>query len=423
MMPSVTRILITSMHYAPGAAGPGANVARIAEHLASRGYRVTVAAGLPLHPSFRAFAPYDGRPLREVRRGVLVRRVRHAIPRGGSVAGRVAADASFFARGLSALQAPRPDAVLGFAPSVSSAMLARAAASRFRVPYGLVIDAPSAGDYADRWSASASDAALGLAARAASVVAITDDEMRYPLEAHGVRPERIRRAAQWAHLPDAEADAGLVRQRLRVADDAVLCMYSGPLERGLGLENLIYAAHMAQEMHPGWRFVIAGDGSRRRVLREMLAWYGIRNTIIIAPVPPEFLAAADVLVVPGARAVGAMGAYLGAGRPIVAASERGESVAREITASSCGIVVQPEHPAALVRGVERTAADSALKLYLTQAARRWAVTQRSESRAMQSYEQLVAAVLARGTHGRVHTEARERARRDVPPAAMGRLAA
>ena len=40
--------------------------------------------------------------------------------------------------GFDAVRMPQPDAVIGVVPSLSGGVVARAAAARFRVPYGLI---------------------------------------------------------------------------------------------------------------------------------------------------------------------------------------------------------------------------------------------------------------------------------------------
>ena len=49
----MTRVLITSLNYAPEETGIAIYSTRLAEHLAARGYRVTVLAGMPHYPAWR----------------------------------------------------------------------------------------------------------------------------------------------------------------------------------------------------------------------------------------------------------------------------------------------------------------------------------------------------------------------------------
>ena len=331
--------------------------------------------------------------------GAIVAIARHLTTRGYRVSMMTAAaprEAATLVRGMSL----RPDAILAFVPPLAPALHARALASRIRVPYAAIC-APSALPESPGKAARLEQFVLAFAARAASIVAVSTEEQRRALERAGVSPDRMRRAPRWSRLPVAEADPALVRQRLRLPDDATFALYAGPLLPGIGLENVVHAARIAQHRHPSWRFVLAGEGPRRAVLRDMLAWYGITNTTLTRPLPREMLAAADVLVAPATDPANVMSAYFAAGCPIVATAPRDGEVAREITASSAGIVAGPD-PSSMVRAIERISGDGALKMYLTRAARSWAVTQRSESRAMHGFEQIVAAVLARGTHGRVH---------------------
>ena len=98
----MTRLLIASMYYAPDETGIGPYTARLAEHLAARGYDVTAVTGMPHYPSWRVHEAYRGKSsVREVRNGVRLLRRRHYVPsteRGAMQ--RALYEASFFASGL-----------------------------------------------------------------------------------------------------------------------------------------------------------------------------------------------------------------------------------------------------------------------------------------------------------------------------------
>jgi len=133
------RILILGINYSPEETGIAPYTAGLAEHLASRGYSVCAVTGLPSYPQWRV---YDGdwRVLwkRESINGVDVRRRWHYVPSRQSAIRRGLYEGTFLFTGLSALALPRPDAVLGIVPSLSGGLLARLAARRFGVPYGLI---------------------------------------------------------------------------------------------------------------------------------------------------------------------------------------------------------------------------------------------------------------------------------------------
>jgi len=101
--------------------------------------------------------------------------------------------------------------------------------------------------------------------------------------------------------------------------------------------------------------------------------------------------------------------YFASGTPVVAAAAAHSETAREISDSSGGLVVCPDDPHALLDALDRVAGDAGLRAYMAESARRWAAETLSEGAALRGYEQILALVLASGSHGRVHTPGRRTA--------------
>ena len=134
------RVLIIGMYYSPEVTGNAPYTAALAEHLAARGDEVTVLTGLPHYPAWR-IARGTSRALvhRETIRGVTLVRAAHYVPAAQSAIKRVLYEGTFGLTGLLAtLRLPRPDAILGIVPNLSSGVLARLTGQRLRVPYGLL---------------------------------------------------------------------------------------------------------------------------------------------------------------------------------------------------------------------------------------------------------------------------------------------
>src|SRR3990172_704982 len=133
------RILIIGLNYAPEEAGNAPYTAGMAEHLAALGHDVTVVTGMPHYPRWQVDRGYRWRLWkREPIRGVDVRRRWHHVPGSQSALQRALYEGSFVLTGASVLALPRPDVVLGIVPSLGGGVLARLAATRYRVPYGIV---------------------------------------------------------------------------------------------------------------------------------------------------------------------------------------------------------------------------------------------------------------------------------------------
>ncbi len=431
----MTRVLIASLNYAPEETGIAPYSTKLAEHLAARGYRVTVLAGMPHYPAWRVAPEYAGQAaLTEVRNGVEVKRRAQYVPPKQSALKRGLYELTSLRIGLDAVRMPRPDAILGVVPSLSGGIVARAAAARFRVPYGLIFQ-DLVGQAAEQSGVSGGGrvtgvvrAAEGWAARGASAIGVIAEGFRPYIESLGVDPARIRRVRNWTHVAEATSDRATIRAEMEWPENAIVCLHAGNMGYKQGLENVIEAALVAQAADSPMLFVLMGDGNQRAALSQLARRYALTNLRFLplqdADVFPSVLAASDILLINQRGSVNDMSlpskltSYLAAGRPVVAAAAAHSETAREISMSSGGLVVPPDDPAALLDALTRVAGDPGLRAHMAGAARKWVAVNLSETAALHGYEQLLASVLASGRHGRVHTPGRRiRAERDAETAA------
>lgn len=419
----MTRVLIASLNYAPEETGIAPYTTKLAEHLATRGYRVTVLAGMPHYPAWRVPPEYAGRSsIVEVRNGVEVRRRSHYVPTKQSALRRGLYEATSLRMALDAMRLPRPDAVLGVVPSLSGGIVARGAAARFRVPYGLIFQ-DLVGQAAEQSGVAGGGrvtgvvrAAEGWAARGAAAVGVIAEGFRPYLESLGVDTARIRRVRNWTHVGDATIDRAAMRAQLGWADNALVCLHAGNMGYKQGLENVIEAARLAQRAQSPMLFMLMGDGNQRETLARLAAQHGLTNLRFLPLQPvelfPSVLAAADILLINQRGSVNDMSlpskltSYFASGRPVVAAAAAHSETAREVSWSSGGLVVRPDDPRALLDALSRVANDAGLRSHMAASAQTWAVEMLSECAALRGYEQLLASVLASGRHGRVHTPGR-----------------
>jgi putative colanic acid biosynthesis glycosyltransferase WcaI len=419
----MTRVLITSLNYAPEATGIGVYSTMLAEHLAARGYRVTVLTGMPHYPAWRVAPDYAGRTsMTELRNGVEVRRRSHYVPSRQSALTRGLYEVTSLRMAVDAVRLPRPDAVLGVVPSLSGGIAARAAAARFRVPYGLIFQdlvgaaAEQSGVAGGGRVTGVVRAAEGWAARGAAAVGVVADGFRPHLESLGVDAARIRHLRNWTHAGEATIARTTMRASLGWADDTLVCLHAGNMGYKQGLENVLEAARLAQQWCSPVLFVLMGDGNQRPELERVAATYKLTNLRFL-PLQPEdrfasVLAAADILLVNQRGSVKDMSlpskltSYFASGRPVVAAAAPHSETAREVSFSSGGLVVTPDDPPELLGALLRVASDAGLRAHMAESARAWTREMLSAGAALRGYEQLLASVLASGRHGRVHTPGR-----------------
>lgn len=405
------RILIVGINYAPEETGNAPYTSALAAHLAATGYHVTALTGIPHYPSWRVPSAYRSCLWRrEQHQGVDVRRRWHYVPRRQSAIHRALFEASFALTGLSALALPRPDLVIGIVPSLSDGVLARIAARRFRVPYGLIFQdlmgqaALQSGVSGGRNVARATRALEGWIVRGATLVGIVSDGFREYLEDLGVRHERTRTLPNWSHIPPPTRPRLAVREALGWGADDHVVLHAGNMGVKQGLEHVITAARLALTSFPAARFVFMGNGNQRPMLEALAR--GLPNVIFLDPQPaerfPDVLAAADVLLVNERRTVVNMAlpskltSYFVAGRPIVAATPPGSVTAREVERAGAAVVIPPEDPQALVDAVAHLAADRATAERLAAAGPAYAAAYLSCEAGLARVERFVADLLTSG---------------------------
>lgn len=414
------RILLVGINYSPEETGIAPYSAGLAEHLVDRGYSVSAITGLPSYPQWRLYDAYR-RLLwkRESIHGVDVRRRWHYVPSTQSAIQRGLYEGTFLLTGLSLVALPRPDAVIGVVPSLSGGLLARLAAQRFRVPYGLIFQdlvgkaAEQSGVSGGGRVAGAVRAAEGWAARGAAAIGIIAEGFRPYIESLGVEAGRIRRVRNWTHVGPPTMDRAVVRERLGLPQDAIVCLHSGNMGYKQGLENVVECARLAAGSDQRLLFVLMGDGNQRSYLEQLTASYRLPNVRFL-PLQPlglfsSVLAAADILLVSQRRSVDDMSlpskltSYFAVGRPVVAAVGLASEAAREIEASG-GLVVPSDEPTALLERLQALARDGALRAQMGESLAAWAAATLCREAVMDGYEQLLTAVLAAGSRASARTE-------------------
>ncbi len=411
------RVLIAGNFYAPEKTGIAPYTTGLAEHLATRGCNVRVITSLPSYPHWRIYPEYRGVRLRlgEAIGGVDVHRVRGYVPRTQSVVHRWLYEGSFLLGGLASLPGPTPDVVVGVAPALASAVLARLAARRFSCPYVLIVQdltGPAAGQSGITGGAMAATpirAVEGWAARGASAVGIIAEGFRTYLESVGVDPARIERVRNWMHIAAPTLDRAATRHHLGLPQRAVLCLHAGNMGYKQGLTNVIECARLAADAEPQLLFVLMGDGSQRSLLVKLAQSYQLRNLRFL-PIQPtnllsSVLASADILLLNQRPSVtnmslpGKLTSYFASGRPLVAAVAADSETAREVAVAGVGELVPPGQPELLLEALRKLAADPGRQASLGAAGRRYANVTLSADHALARLEELIRNTVAADSVG------------------------
>ncbi len=212
-----------------------------------------------------------------------------------------------------------------------------------------------------RWLREAAQTCRGIVAISAGV---RDDLLELGLDGARIAVEHDAvDLARFATLPGRAA----ARAELGLAEQDVVCAYTGGLLEWKGVDVLVEAARACPEV----RFVIAG-GMEADVARIRAAAAGLANVRVDGFQPPArvplYLAAADLGVVPNRSRPAISARYtsplkvfeaLAAGLPLVVSDLPS---LREILASEADAVfAAPDDPAALAAGLRRLAADLGLR--------------------------------------------------------------
>ncbi len=390
------RLAIWSHNYAPEQTGIPFYNTGMAEWFARvRRWPVTVHTGLPHYPWWKVPADYAARDYRhgrgdETLNGVRVERVRHYVPELPlSGAKRMRLDASYllawFWRSLFASR--KPQIIVLVAPPFLIGFLALWLRWRWRCPVvyhvqDLQVDAaldmgmlPARLGGVLRWLERFITARVDL-------VTTCSDGMRRKLQAKGPTRRPVALFPNWADVESIRPWTEANRYRAGIADDQVLCVYSGNIGKKQGLEDLVTAFDSLRD-GPSCRLAIAGAGAHlpeitRQVQATANAAITLRDLVPVTDLR-EFLASGDIHCIPQKRAVADLVMpskllnIMAVGRPLVAAAEPGTELARTIAAAGCGLVVPPEDPAAFAAALRTLISDPALRSRMGAAGRAYVV--------------------------------------------------
>lgn len=402
------KILVVSAYYAPERAGNAPYVSGVAEHYAAQGHDVVVLSGMPHYPSWQL----ELAPKRSTLRGVTVVRRPHYVPAGQSARHRARYELSLAACGARSLVGlARPDVIVGVVPTLSGAVLARAASAYFRRPFGLVFQdlmgraaVQSGVSGGIRFAQMVSNVERA-AARRASVVGIVADGFRGYFDDAGIPSDRLVRLRNWANWSTPTLSSEAVRRENGWDDGRFLVVHAGNMGHKQGLENVLAAARLLTG-HP-IRIILAGDGNMRSRLQQLSRDWGLPNVEFVDPLDSgrfeALLLAADVLLLNQRGAVGDMSlpskltSYFAAARPIVAAVAPRSEAAREIERARGGIVVAPDDPRALADAVAFLRRSPQQATRLAEQARAYADSGLERGHALGDYERFLQQIAAAGS--------------------------
>jgi glycosyltransferase involved in cell wall biosynthesis len=189
------------------------------------------------------------------------------------------------------IRGPRPDVIYATSPPLTMALPAVAAASRHRAP--LVFEVRDLWPEAPIQMGALTNPLLQRLARwleryvyrhAAHVIALSPG-MREGVIAAGTPAEKVTLVPNASDLElfSPDRDGSDVRERLGLGDRFV-CAYFGAMGEANDLTHVIEAAALLDD---DVRFVLHGDGKRRRALEELARGRGVGNVVFSDPLPDK----------------------------------------------------------------------------------------------------------------------------------------
>ncbi|WP_419917506.1 glycosyltransferase family 4 protein [Candidatus Poriferisocius sp.] len=390
------RILVLCPHYEPDTAPTGEIMTILCRHWVERGHRVEIITSLPWYRDHAVAAGWSGRLLRTQHE--VWGRIRrwHPFPsRKGRLVARAVSFAGFtvLAGADAVATSRRCDVVFAMSPPLTLGVAGRVAARMRRVP--LVFNVQdvfpdvavetgvlrgSRGVAAARrlerrvyrWANAVTVLSEGMAGNVRAKLDPGDHESKVVVIPNVVDVDRITpadrhnryraelgsgggssgrgpdSAASRLGQPGAELGSGGGRGPEAIG---TVVMYAGNLGYSQSLELVVAAAErFAGEGRDDVRFVVNGDGVARPLVAE--AARHLDNLTLVGWQPPErlgeVLAAADLHLILLRKGLGASSvpskvySVLAAGRPMVAAVDRGSEIERLLVAAGAGRTVDPD---------------------------------------------------------------------------------
>ncbi len=397
------RILLYGINYAPELTGIGRYTGEMAEWLAARGHEVRVVTAPPYYPAWRVEEGYRGwRFAKEWLNGVRVWRCPLWVPSSPSGLKRLLHLGSFALSsfGVMLRQARwRPDWVWVVEPpffaapaALLAARLAKAKAwlhvQDFEVDAAFELGLLN-GRSARRWVEAAERWLL----RRFDRISTISPKMRTRLLDKCVVSHRAMLFPNWV---DVEAIFPLdrpsdFRRELGLSENAVVALYSGNMGSKQGLELLAETAARLVDQDD-LVFVFCGDGAGRAEL--MSACQSLPNVrfLNLQPIDQlnELLNLADIQLLPQ-RADAAdlvmpskLTGMLASGRAVLATAQPGTQVA-EVLADR-GVVTPPGDVERFAEALKKLVRDTALRVRLGQAGRRYAEQHLSRDAVLEAFE-------------------------------------
>ncbi len=376
-MPS---IVIVTQVFPPETHPTAVMVAQLCAHLRDRGWRVSVGAGYPHHPTGSVYPGYAKRPwTTENHDGLLVRRTWHVTTTSRAIPKRAAVFVSqALAMAIGGLRSGAADVVLAFGPPLVGPLLAGAVAGVRRaglvnVIYDVYPDiAVATGKVRNPLVIGAARVAERLQYAASRRTVVLSDGLRDRLVERGVPAERIEVVPIWLDTDEIrplDRDNPWCREQA-LGPEKTVFLYAGTIGVISGATIVVETADRLRD-RKDLLFLFVGEGADKDAVVRRAAELNLDNVRCLPFQPRERLAelqsAADVGLVTLLPGMGRTSVpskvlgYMAARRPVLASVDADSDTGIEVARHDLGLVTPPADPDALAVAALRLADDPALR--------------------------------------------------------------
>ena len=362
-------VALISINYHPEPTGISVYSTGTAEFLAALGHRVTVFTAFPYYPGWAKRQTDQSRLYAsEMIEGVSIRRCYLYVPAHPTALKRIAHEFSFvlsvalrylFSRRFAVTMIVSPPLALG----LTLGLLAKLKGSR-TVLHIQDLQPDAAIDLGMLQEGHLTKLLFWIERagyRLANRISTISNAMRIKIESKGDFADKTLIFKNWAggSIVKAMAAEDSLKREWGLLDKFVV-LYSGNMGVKQGLGSLLIAAQRLLD-HQDIVLVLVGDGGEKNALYARARELGLSNLRFEQPVAREqlgrLLAAADVSVITQKAGINdlvlpsKLGNIMTSRRPLVVQAVKGSELDKIVTASGCGLVIEPEDGEALARAV------------------------------------------------------------------------
>lgn len=404
------RVVFLVRNYYPELTGIAPYATAMSEHLAKKGFDVTVVTSFPHFPEWHIHKRYKGKMLmRERLNGVEVLRYYVFVPSPHRALNRIVYELSFSVSSLAFIfYARRCDIIWCISPPITLGLTAYLLSLIKRVPFILEIRDLVAG-------AALATGMLrkGMFVRMlgkierfvydkATAISVISKGFAENLHSKGVLESKIHLIPNWIDLEFVRPleRNNIFRKLQGISEGQFVIMFSGAMGKKDNLGTILDAAALLRE-YKDILFMLIGEGIQKSHLMERAQRMGLPNIRFLPLQPKEIfpyvLSAADVLIVSYYNSVvdfcmpSKVLTYMASARPLVVAAHPESETAKTVQEAEAGLLVEPENPNAIVKAILELRDSDELRQRLGLNGRSFVSNHFEKSKVLKQFEELILA--------------------------------